>query len=120
MSPRRIRMSPRRIVPLVTALLLACVALAACGDDGSAPAPKDFAGTRDAARGQTVRWWMFGGDDKVNAFVDDTVAPAARRLGVKIEAAGCVPVRLRPRATRQAARGTWTACLPTPGRTLGA
>jgi len=28
---------------------------------------------------------MFGGDDRVNAYVDDTVAPAARRLGVKIE-----------------------------------
>ena len=32
---------------------------------------------------------MFGGDDKVNAYVDDTVAPAARMLGVKI---GRVPV----------------------------
>ncbi len=32
---------------------------------------------------------MFGGDDKVNAYVDDTVAPVARMLGVKI---GRVPV----------------------------
>jgi len=31
-----------------------------------------------------VRWWLYGGDDKVNAYVDDVVAPAARKLGVQI------------------------------------
>jgi len=30
-----------------------------------------------------VRWWLYGGDDKVNAYVD-VVAPAARKLGVQI------------------------------------
>ncbi len=62
--------------------------LAACGgsgEGGQSASTGDFADTRAAARGQTVRWWMFGGDDKVNAYVDDTVAPAARRLGVRVE-----------------------------------
>ncbi len=81
-------MSLRRSVQVIAAVLLAAAALTACGGDGgggSASAPEDFAATREAARGQTVRWWMFGGDDKVNAYVDDIVAPAARMLGVKIE-----------------------------------
>jgi len=31
-----------------------------------------------------VRWWLYGGDDKINAYVEDVVAPAARELGVQI------------------------------------
>ncbi len=31
-----------------------------------------------------MRWWLYVGDDKVNAYVDDVVAPAARKLGVQI------------------------------------
>jgi len=71
-------------------LVLACLLLCACGADeapgGAAPTPADsFAAVQREARGQTVRWWMYGGDAKVNAYVDDTVAPAARTLGVRIE-----------------------------------
>jgi putative spermidine/putrescine transport system substrate-binding protein len=32
-----------------------------------------------------VRWWMYGGDDRVNSYVDDVVAPAALKLGVTIK-----------------------------------
>lgn len=72
------------------ALVLAAVLIAGCGGAGdgagsSAGRPRDFAEMRAAARGQTVRWWMYGGDARVNAYVDDHVVPAARRLGVELE-----------------------------------
>lgn len=73
---------------LLLAALLAALALGACGDDDpapSSPAAGGFAEVERQARGQTVRWWLFGGDDKVNAYVDDVVAPAARRAGVTLQ-----------------------------------
>jgi len=87
LPPRRPK-SHRRILAGTAVALLASAVLTACGgqaDSGRAHATGDFAATRHAARGQTVRWWVFGGDDKVNAYIDDTVAPAARRLGIKID-----------------------------------
>ncbi len=82
-------MSARRILLLLVALV-STTALAACGSDttGSATTPAasaDFASVREQARGQTVRWWLYGGDDKVNSYIDDTVAPAAKQLGVTIK-----------------------------------
>jgi putative spermidine/putrescine transport system substrate-binding protein len=44
-----------------------------------------FDAVRAEARGQTVRWWLYGGDARVNAFVEDAVVPAARRLGVTLD-----------------------------------
>ncbi len=83
-------MSPR-FVPVIAVILISA-ALTACGDSSEGRAATaggdttpEFATTVEAARGQTVRWWMFGGDDKVNAYVDGTVAPAARKLGVRVE-----------------------------------
>ncbi len=83
-----------RFLASLTAVTLVGAALAACGGGDSdvgpgratgKPTAAGFAPTLAAARGQTVRWWMYGGDDKVNAYVDDTVAPAARKLGVRVE-----------------------------------
>lgn len=37
------------------------------------------------AHGQTVRWWMYGGDTRVNRYVDEVVRPAAARLGVVLQ-----------------------------------
>jgi len=72
------------LLALATTLLLA-----ACGgdEDGSAETqrPDRFAEIASAAQGQTVRWWMFGGDDRINAYVDDIVIPAARAAGVNLE-----------------------------------
>ncbi len=71
--------------------VVAAVALAACGSDddtsvsASAGATADFAAIEEEARGQTVRWWLFGGDEKINAYVDDVVAPEAAKSGVTIE-----------------------------------
>ena len=39
---------------------------------------------REEARGETVRWWMFGGDARVNRYVDDHVVPRAAELGVEL------------------------------------
>ncbi len=75
-----------RLLPL----LLACLALAACGADDEpagapAPEPDAFAEVQREARGQTVRWWMYGGDDRINDYVEEVVEPAARRAGVTLE-----------------------------------
>lgn len=89
------RRSPRRRSRLAALAALA-VALgggpvSGCGDDGAgagstaAPTADSFAATLRAAEGQTVRWWLYGGDAKVNAYVDDVVAPAAGRLGVTVK-----------------------------------
>lgn len=80
---------------LLPALLLAIAVpaamLAAAGsdDDPAAPARPAAGGDRwtrilDRARGQTVDWWMYGGDERVNAYVRRYVKPAARRLGVTV------------------------------------
>jgi putative spermidine/putrescine transport system substrate-binding protein len=73
--------------------VLAGLVLAACGSstDSSDRAPvsdgsgSDFAKVEEAAQGQTVRWWMYGGDPRVNRFVDREVTPRAERLGVTLE-----------------------------------
>ncbi len=83
---------PTRLA-LLPALALTVLLLAACGDSppaadtssASGTSADGFAATEEAARGQTVRWWMYGGDDRVNAYVDDVVAPAARKRGVRIK-----------------------------------
>jgi putative spermidine/putrescine transport system substrate-binding protein len=70
------------LVPLVAAVLASCG-----GDPESAAAPAreaSFEATLREARGQEVRWWMFGGDERVNEYVDERVVPAAERLGVKL------------------------------------
>lgn len=87
---------PHRPTRLLGAALAAsaAVVLAACGsspadDEATGPPPGDrgasgFARTAAAARGQTVRWWMYGGDPKINAYVDDHVVPAAAKAGVTL------------------------------------
>jgi putative spermidine/putrescine transport system substrate-binding protein len=70
------------LVPLVAAVLAACG-----GGPERAPAPAEetsFEATLREARGQQVRWWMFGGDERVNDYVDERVVPAAERLGVEL------------------------------------
>ncbi len=73
------------------AVVLAGVVLASCGGSAGSRSTSagagnsiGFAAIAEQAHGQTVRWWLYGGDDKVNAYVDDVVAPAARKLGVQI------------------------------------
>jgi len=44
----------------------------------------DWAAVEAAADGQTVTWWLFGGDDRINTYIDDHVVPAAAELGVTL------------------------------------
>ncbi len=74
-------------------LVTLVMALAACGDEADQssstprqePAAATFERVRADARGETVRWWMYGGDTRINRYVDREVVPAARRAGVNLE-----------------------------------
>jgi putative spermidine/putrescine transport system substrate-binding protein len=89
----------RRTLLMITVLALLA---AACGPGRSATAaaldPKDWDGVLAAAEGQTVRWWLFGGDERVNRFIDDHVAPAAAEVGVSLQR---VPVNSTVDAVRR-------------------
>jgi putative spermidine/putrescine transport system substrate-binding protein len=77
-------------VRLLGSLVAVAVLVAGCGSDGrgATVATRDTGGgwprVLAQARGQTVNWWMYGGDARVNAYVRGHVAPAARRLGVTV------------------------------------
>ncbi len=45
----------------------------------------DWASVEAAAEGSTVNWWLFGGDDRINAYLDDVVTPAAAELGITLQ-----------------------------------
>jgi putative spermidine/putrescine transport system substrate-binding protein len=74
-------------------IVLACCTLlliSGCGDDGegverASAGDVGFDEIAQAAQGQTVRWWMFGGDERINAYVDDVVAPAVKEAGLELE-----------------------------------
>lgn len=80
----------RRLVSLAAAA--AALLLAACGgagENGQATVDElladGFAAVESAAQGTTVRWWLYGGDEALNAYLDDVVAPAAAERGVTVE-----------------------------------
>lgn len=75
-------------LPIPLFLLLAA-ALSACGGGesrgtGSAASSPSWQQVLDEAKGQRVDWWMYGGDDRVNRYVDEYVVPAADKLGVEV------------------------------------
>ncbi|MDQ6752597.1 MAG: ABC transporter substrate-binding protein [Actinomycetota bacterium] len=65
---------------------MAVLALGACA---APPPPQQQVSSWDqvasAAKGQTVRLWMYGGDEQGNAYVDNELIPAAAKDGVKLE-----------------------------------
>ena len=84
----------RRPPPPIASLALALVALllvaAGCGTDEAedasrTPLPADWEEVARAAEGQTVRWWLFGGDARINRYVEREVVPAAAKAGVTLE-----------------------------------
>ncbi len=85
---------PRPARTIALALVGALLA-GACGgdapgtapDDAAAPAaldPGDWDAVLAAADGQVVDWWLYGGDARVNAYLDEHVVPAAAELGVTL------------------------------------
>jgi putative spermidine/putrescine transport system substrate-binding protein len=80
-------MSPRHLAPAAAALTSvlfagACAAPAAESRTVSDGTP--WAQVVAEAEGQTVDLWMYGGDDRGNAYVDDVLAPAAADRGVTL------------------------------------
>jgi len=80
----------RRLILRLTATLLAGgVTLAGCGDAAPKVRPAvdagDWAGVLAEAKGQTVNWYMYGGDDTLNGFVKTEVAPRLAKLGVRLK-----------------------------------
>ncbi len=73
----------------LTAISAGLIALTACaGAVGSSPPkvvdPQDWADVLAQAKGQTVNWYMYGGDDTLNAFVTGYVADRLRERGVTL------------------------------------
>lgn len=64
------------------------VALAACSADAGASSEQSYETWDEvvaAAEGQTVKLWMYGGDEQGNAYVNDVLVPAAAEQGVTLE-----------------------------------
>lgn len=78
-------MHPRRIASVAAVAGLLAVS-AACGSAPEARTAPDrpWSEVLAEAEGQTVDLWMFGGDARGNAYVDDVLAPAAAELGVEL------------------------------------
>lgn len=80
----------------VTGAAAAATVLVACsGGPGQAPAsgrpasaqgvdPADWPAVLAAARGQTVNWYMWGGDQGLNGYVTGWVSEQAARLGITV------------------------------------
>ncbi|CAM3647182.1 ABC transporter substrate-binding protein [Deinococcus saxicola] len=71
-------MNRAHILTLTTALL----ALTSIG--AAQTSPPSWAAIQQAARGQTVNFYMWGGSDDINSYVDTVVTPAAKKLGVTL------------------------------------
>ncbi|GAB3536311.1 ABC transporter substrate-binding protein [Arthrobacter tecti] len=84
MQSIHLRRCRRRFVPLT---FVSALALSSCGTPAAGPGEEyaSFDEVLDAADGQTVDLWMFGGDEQGNAYVDEILAPAAaEELGVTL------------------------------------
>lgn len=62
--------------------------LASCSADTGGSTAQSYANWEEvvaAAEGQTVKLWMYGGDEQGNAYVNDVLVPAAAEQGVTLE-----------------------------------
>jgi putative spermidine/putrescine transport system substrate-binding protein len=78
----------RRIaVPVIGALLLAACSAAAAGTaspGASSPDPANWSQVLSAAQGQTVNWYLWGGDEGLNGYVTGWVTRQAATLGITV------------------------------------
>ena len=54
-------------------------AISGPGSAGPGPNPNDWDAVLAAAHGQSVNWYLWGGSESINRFVDDTYGPALNR-----------------------------------------
>ncbi|CAN5544540.1 ABC transporter substrate-binding protein [soil metagenome] len=78
----------KRIARLILPAALLGLAASACAAPG-APAGsttenRSWSQIAEQATGETVDLWMYGGDQQGNAYVDDVLTPAAKKLGVTL------------------------------------
>ena len=87
----------RRNLAVVAGLSASLLALGACSTTAEAPeadstgdsAPVEntatyWEGVLTEAQGQTVEWFMWGGDDRLNAYINEYVAEEAAKYGVTL------------------------------------
>ncbi|MDJ0358279.1 ABC transporter substrate-binding protein [Paenarthrobacter sp. PH39-S1] len=83
---RRFGIRRIRFGTFIAGAAAALLVLSACS--APAPAQQSFASWDQVvvdAKGQTVRLWMYGGDEQGNAYVDKDLIPAAATLGVTLQ-----------------------------------
>ncbi|MBW3562836.1 MAG: ABC transporter substrate-binding protein [Actinobacteria bacterium] len=82
------RWLPARTTTAAVAVV-AVLLVAACGAEAErghgAPDPAAWDTVTTNAEGQEVRWWMFGGDERINRYVDEEVIPRVEELGLSLE-----------------------------------
>ncbi|WP_439477980.1 ABC transporter substrate-binding protein [Brevundimonas sp.] len=68
------------------ALLLAASSLAGCGrpSPNDAPSVSDWPGILDQARGQTMHWYAWGGDARINAYIAWVAEQVAERHDIRL------------------------------------
>ncbi len=74
---------------LLATLAAGVLALTGCSSSaGDTPAssldPPNWKSVLTAAKGQTVNWYMYGGDDTLNTFVNGYVADRLKKVGVSL------------------------------------
>ena len=79
-----------RRVAAATAGVVCALTLAGCGGGSGAAAPpavdaSHWSSVLAQAKGQTVHWYLYGGDDVLNRFVTDEVKPRLAKLGVTLD-----------------------------------
>ena len=84
----------RFVLQMPMSLLLVVTLAAGCGGAGSGAAAKtapadDWDAVLAEADGQTLHWYLYGGDDALNTFVEEEVAPRLADLGITLD-----PVRI--------------------------
>ncbi|MGB6021279.1 MAG: ABC transporter substrate-binding protein [Ornithinimicrobium sp.] len=82
---------PRSVLHTGSWVMAGAIVLAACAapeTTDSAPQDRDWGQITEAAQGQQVSLWMYGGDPAGNAYVDEHLIPAAEELGVDLRRVG--------------------------------
>ena len=79
---------PRSVRRLLGALMVGAVALTGCAASGGSavagPDSGNWSAVLEQARGQTVNWYTYGGDDTLNAFIAGYVADHLKPAGVTL------------------------------------